>query len=241
MIRVSILGGFDGYQESKSYPKQHYCYIRPLTVPMNGFLKTVKCPKKFGQPEDAVQKIGNFAVLCPIDKIPTVAIGDKINLSAICWPVTRPVWSTREKAIIHSRELNPVFTLDGDIKSTSVKSTPPAFTSELYFSGAVRQSSSDIFLECIQDEAPPEGILRTVRIRKGKDYVSGTESLGMVKIHTSAGNLPATAPNTPLKIKGQCWPVLTPYFSEKISSVEYSKVPDVVFVASEISQVKAAS
>jgi len=232
MITLSIVGSFEGAEESKSFPGQFFAYIQPIVAPPAGFLKLIRCNRKFGRAEQAAQRIGMFALLCNRDKLPALEIGTKVQASAICWPIAKPIWSKHQNNVVHARSITPRYVLEGDMKPTSIKAAPVTAQLKGYFQNAVRMDPNTIQAHVVIEDTPPAGLLLNVSVESTKgNHVPGVETLGPVPIFARPEQLPAIQTAASVSVTATCWPVCEPYLDEKTDSVVWCKMPDAHFVA----------
>ena len=235
MLRLTITGSFEGYEESKAYPGQNYIYVRPTATPPQGLLKSVRCPKQFGAPLEGTQELANFAILCGPADIPLVEIGTPISLATIAWPISKPVWSNRDNQIVWMKETTPLYTLDGKVTALDKPTNDaPRFEFTGTYQGGVRRDSAYTATRCMLAEAVPVELLRQVRVKKGlKGFISSQERLGAIFIQAHRTHIPALRPKTRITAKGTCWPISNPYYDPKTDSVAHQTIPTPIFTTTE--------
>lgn len=233
MITLTITGSYEGTEESKSYPGMFYIYVRPIAQPPAGVLKAMKCPRNFGAPLDGMQEIGSFAVLCDKQQIPSADMGEKIGFTAHYWPVSRPIYSEYQNAIIHASESTPVYVLDGAVQPVTSKAAPVAFAIKGYNAGTtIDAKTRQIKLSVSFDDAPPRWLLRSnVRVRKGRGFIVGSEVLGKVVVSVPPDIMPSSRMEDSINLTGVCWPVSSPYYNPRQDAVKIEKVPTPCFIA----------
>ena len=240
-ISINVNGSLDGYEESKSYPGRYYVYIRPTALPPTGMLRMVKCEKGFGAPADAVQKLGVFAILCEPESIPSAQIGDRVSCNVTCWPVSKPVWSDRLNNISQAKDTEFFYVLNGEIKSSTSKPTPAAYTAQAFYAGAVKDDRG-ISVRMVIDDQPPAWLLREQRIKKGKqnNFVTGTDMVAKLVVIAEEMHMGNVQPNSLIESKGVCWPICHPYWDRKTEQIIWQKIPSPIFLTNHaITQDKA--
>lgn len=239
MITVTGIYAFEGYEESKSHTDgTHYIYLKPICPPDQGILKNVKVKPEFGNPLDAMEKTGAFGVLAPREKIPTLAIGQKVAGSFHLWPVQSPRWDFRKNCVGFGNYIKTVYTLNGEIKPSNAKATPPTINIDAFFAGAVRNEENGIALSIILDDMPPEGVLVSRSIEKGKSYIQAMEQLGHLTPGTTAGILPALASGTAITAEGTIWPVSEPKWDKEAGQIGYNVVATARINLTKINETK---
>jgi len=230
--QVSIVGVFEGYEQSKSQPGMYYVYLAPAVTPPKDLLKTIRCQRKFGQPLQGQQKLGTIAILTHPDKLPSLPIGTRVLATASYWPVSRPVWSDRDSAIVTERRTRAVFLLESEIKKTELAAKPITARISGTFQTARKSGDKTAEAHIGTEEQPPEGVLREVSVQKGKfGFVTAREVLGMQQLSALLTQLPDVKPGTPVTVDATLWPIREPYYSQKTDKVEHETVPTAVFIA----------
>ncbi len=231
MLMLNVMGTFEGYEESKSQEGKFFAYIKPIATPPAAVLSPVKCKKKYGVPADGVPQLGNLAILCEPEQLPSVGVGEKVAATAVCWPISKPAWSERDNRVINSRDIVPLYVLEGEIKPTTAKAVAPAFHLKGYYQGALRMTNGQVRMHCVLDDVPPAWVLKQSNIKKGiRGYTTGTEVLGNISVIAESGHMPVVSINSPVEAKGVCWSVCEPYWNVKKDCVAWLKIPTPVFL-----------
>lgn len=233
MLTLNLVGAFLGDDKNKTYPDKSYLYIKPLVSPPDGFLKTVRCVPPFGKAVEMSQEIGAVAVMCDSASVPDLGLGEKVALTAHCWPVLRPMWSARDNQVVYPFEPGFFYILDGEIKPAQAKAQPFGFT----FAGTSRHRrlvDERIEVAAEMEGTPPAWLLRKISVKQGFRYTDAVERKGDVCISCPVAVGNKLRRDTRFEAKGICWPVLTPYWNKDTDSATQQVVPSLYLDAAEI-------
>lgn len=244
MIKMNIVGSYEGTEESKTHEGKFYCYIKPLVTAPKDLIITHKQHMEYGPDLFGTDEMGMYAIICEESQIPAVMIGEKVTCSVSCWAVAKPYWNDKKSQIEHSRRLSFFFILESEIKQSTAKAQPSSYQLNGYFDGAVRMQEGQVRIKCSFDDSPPSWLLHKVKVPKGKSsLMDAEEKLANVQIISDMVNVPVVTLNAPIEATGDVWPIREAYFKDENGCFEINVVPTPKFIvkaAIKTEKVKAA-